>query len=80
MNDLNEVLKAAWEWRARWYFIGLALKVSVGTLKAIELKNHYDPDRCLTDVLTDWLRQSEPSTWDALHEVLTSPQITSHVP
>ena len=76
VDHLNEVLKVVWDLRSRWDFIGLALNISVGTLEAIKLKHHYDPDRCLVDMLTYWLRQAKPRpTWDALREALKSPQI-----
>lgn len=78
VDDLCAVQTAVWELRAKWYNIGVALGISVGTLNATELKHHYNPDRCLTDVLTEWLRQGKPQpTWDALCEALTIPQIAS---
>ena len=55
VHDLAEVQNKVWEGRAKWYNIGLALKLTPGTLDAIERTKHHVVEDCFTATLKRWL-------------------------
>lgn len=59
-----------WEGRAKWYNIGLALKLTPGTLDAIRA-NHRFVEDCFSATLKEWLIVSKlhPS-WSSLATAL----------
>ena len=65
MEELNNV-------RAKWYDIGLQLRMSVGTLDAI--KEQYDNlSHCLREALKTWLKTSPSApTWSNIVDALRS--------
>ena len=72
LGDLATVLKELYEARTKWYYIGLELKVPVGTLDNIEAQSD-DPKKCLLDTLKHWLKTVNPKpTWQALVDALRS--------
>ena len=56
---MNEVLKLAWDHRARWRFIGIELGMEQGDLDAISA-DHMSVDERLTEVIKTWLRRIKP--------------------
>ena len=52
-------------------------QLSPGTLDAIEIANHYQPNDCLREVILRWLRRSgtshSPPTWRRVVEVVGCP-------
>ena len=75
INDLREVQKTSWDARAKWYNIGLELKIDPGTLDTIKGNNDNIDDR-FRAMLTTWLKmvKSKP-TWETLAEALRSPTV-----
>ena len=75
MKDLGKVQSAAWESRAKWYNVGLALEIDPGTLDVIH-GNNRDIDDCFRTMLTSWLKMVRPKpTLAALAKALQSPTI-----
>ena len=73
VDDLGDVLEETLATSAKWYNIGLRLKVSVAKLDGIE-SQFSDPGECLREVLKEWLKGAagtEPS-WRVLVEALRS--------
>ena len=69
------MLSAAWEARAKWYNIGLQLKIGAGTLDAIERDSHSIDDQFRV-MLSTWLRRDEPRpTLSLLANALRSPMV-----
>ena len=67
------MFKSVFDARAKWYDIGLELKMDAGSLDAIEKDNPRDVQDCLRALLRKWLRRSQPKpTWGALVEALES--------
>lgn len=61
---------------AKWYDIGLELKIDAASLDAIEKENSHNVQDCLREVLKKWLRRFQPMpTWGALIEALESPLV-----
>ena len=50
-----------WDYRARWKFIGIQLRIDTGTLDAIE-KDCKTVDDCLLKMIKGWLRNSPRPT------------------
>ena len=50
-----------WDYRARWKFIGIQLRIDTGTLDAIE-KDCKTVDDCLLRMIKGWLRNSPRPT------------------
>ena len=76
IDDLCGTLKTMWEARSKWYFIGLELGISPGTLKAIKKNNNQDPDDCLTAMLEYWLSNGKPKPlWATVAKALKSPMV-----
>ena len=72
VDDLPVVREALNNVRAKWYDVGMQLRVSVGTLDAIK-KQYSDPSDCLRETLTTWLQNCVPSpTWTNIVGALRS--------
>ena len=75
LEDLSEVRGALYQARAKWYHIGVELKLSVGTLDAIRSEFSCTID-CLTEMCNHWLKRIDPHpSWVALTNVLESPVV-----
>lgn len=59
IDDSKEIINLAWDYRAKWKFIGIELGIDAGTLDAIEA-NHKNVEECLADMVNGWLRKNEP--------------------
>ena len=72
VNDLPVVMEELSDIRAKWYDIGLQLRLRVGTLDAIR-EQYDDPSHCLRETLKIWLKISpSPTTWKNIVEALRS--------
>jgi hypothetical protein len=75
IDDLQKIQRAAWEVRAKWYNIGLELKIGAGTLDAIERDGHSVDDQ-FRIMLSTWLGRDQPRpTLSLLAEALRSPTV-----
>ena len=72
VNDLPVVVEELNDARAKWYDIGLQLRISVGTLDAIK-KDCNSTSDCLRETVTTWLK-TYPShlTWSNIVDALKS--------
>lgn len=76
MDDLKIVKDSVWDARAEWFDLGLQLGVNVPSLVAIQTKEKDNPDRCITPMLMEWLKQSNPPpTWSSLVAALRKPTV-----
>ena len=73
---MKEVLDEMWDYRARWKFIGIQLKINNGTLDAIE-KDCKTVDDCLLSVIKNWLRNSPRPTRETIKVALQSKLVSS---
>ena len=74
-DHVRDMLDVAWEYRAKWRFIGIALGFDTGTLDAIEHDKRKAED-CLSELISQWLRRSDPRpTRKAMAEALASPSV-----
>ena len=67
---MNTVRNEIHDARAKWYDIGLELKVPLPTLKSIESKYVNDDKICLREVIAAWLRADDNATWESLVDAL----------
>ena len=75
-KDLPELLRLLHCVRAKWESIATQLGLSQGDIEAIALKRSHDPDDCLKEVITLWLRGVDPvPTREQLARVLQSPPV-----
>ena len=66
-SDLKDIINSVWEARAKWFHIGIQLSMNVAVLEAIKSNHHDQLDACLTAMLTEWLKQTDPKpNWEAL--------------
>ena len=64
-----------YEARAKWYNIGIELKLSIGTLDTIREDFTCAAD-CLREMCIPWLKRTDPRpSWKALTEALKSPPV-----
>ena len=71
-NDLRRVRGAIFSVHHKWYNIGLELDIPFTTLDGINA-NFQMTDKCLTEMLKQWLsRTSPPPSWSGLVEALSS--------
>ena len=72
-NCLSKVLDSTVTLSTKWFYLGLALGLSHGTLRDIEY-NHKDTQRCLTEVINAWLQKKDESrpSWQQLAVALCS--------
>ena len=74
--DLKDIINSVWEARARWFHIGIQLSMNVAVLEAIKSNHHDQLDACLTAMLTEWLKQTDPKpNWEALVTALKNPSV-----
>ena len=65
-----------WPARSKWYAIGLNIGFSTGDLDAIKEQHKDNPDKCITEMFSIWLRRVDPvPTWSALCNALCSPTV-----
>ena len=70
------MLDKVWDARAKWYEIGLGIKIRSTDLDAIRKKHRDDPDVCYRELLSTWLKQASPiPTWALLTDALKSRQV-----
>ena len=75
-KDLPELLRILHCVRAKWESIATQLGLSQGDIEAIGRKKFHDPDDCLKEVITLWLRGVDPvPTREQLAGVLQSPPV-----
>ncbi len=72
-NDLLDVLTELREVIADWYILGLALKLTPGTLDAMK-GPHKEPKDCMMDMVKEWLSTPKPS-WEGLIAALRHPLV-----
>ena len=73
---MREMLNLAWDYRARWKFLGIELGFDMGTLDAIS-KNNTNVEESLTDLISKWLRKSDPrATRSDISKALQSPMVS----
>ena len=53
------MLDQAWDYRAKWRYIGIELGIDKGTLDALN-KNNREVEDCLTELISKWLRNTKP--------------------
>ena len=66
-----------WDARSKWYRISLRLNFREPDLAAIAKKFRDDPDDCLCEMVTQWLKQGplSPPTWNSIVSALTHQMI-----
>ena len=75
-DDHYDIIKELTSLAARWKDIGIALRLKNGQLNEIESKNPGKPQRCLSDVIENWLKRNYnvkkfgPPTWRWLVEIV----------
>ena len=67
---LEEILDIS----AKWYQLGLQLKVKIGRLESIRVQ-FSDPERQLLELLKAWLTTSDNTTWKILTNALRSQSV-----
>ena len=70
-SDLQLIYGALFEVRAKWRPIGLELRLTPGTLEAIEQEKSKTSNR-LEAVLLDWLRVTRGASWKQVIDALRS--------
>ena len=73
IDDLGKVFGAVRGARSKWYNVGLALSVSVSDLDAINSRHRGDPDDCLRETLSVFLKRLTPKpTWTQVADAMAS--------
>ena len=70
-NDLGKVLEEILDISAKWYQLGLQLKVNIGRLENIQVQSS-DPERQLLEMLKTWLTTCDNISWKTLADALKS--------
>ena len=72
VNDLPVIIEELNDARAKWYDVGLQLRMCVGTLNAIN-EDYNSTSDCLRETLTTWLKTCpSPPTWSSIVDALRS--------
>ena len=78
-KNIREIIDLTWPYRASWKLIGIELGIDSGTLDAIN-ENNKKVEGCLTELITSWLKNTEPTpTRAAITAVLKSEKVSSAV-
>ena len=62
-NELREMT-------AEWYQLGVQLEIPPATLNTIERDHPRDAQRCMTEVITRWLRNATECSWAKLAQAV----------
>ena len=73
-NDLGKVLEEILDISAKWYQLGLQLKVKIGRLESIRVQSS-DPEWQLLEMLKTWLTTSDVASWKILTDALRSESV-----
>ncbi len=73
-NNLLDVLTELLDVSADWYKVGLALKLTPGTLNAMK-GPHKEPKDCMMDMVSEWLSTSPDPSWEGLIAALRHPVV-----
>ena len=69
--ELGEVVSLLAQIAKDFYMLGVYLKIDTSSLKTIEAEHSKDINRCLTETIDHWLRNSKkPCTWAKLAEAV----------
>ena len=71
-KDLRKVRDFLFEVRLKWYDIGIELDMEQEELDVIKQHNHNEPSKCLSEMVTSWLKSYDNPTWQALAGALES--------
>ena len=71
LNDISEVLTVLHDVQDKWFVLGVQLKVSVASLRAIRAQ-FQNPGDCLLEMLTEWLSNVPSPTWQSVVDALAS--------
>ena len=63
-NELNEMAAA------KWYQLGMQLEIPPATLSTIESDHPRDTERCMTEVISRWLRNAPECSWAKLAQAV----------
>ena len=76
-EDLATLVNELYEVRAKWFDLGVQLRMSTPDLDAIQTQYQNNPDACLRQMLSDWLTKEVPSppTWQRVVDALSSPAV-----
>ena len=55
---------------ANWHQLGVQLEIDLATLNTIEYNYHRDAQRCMTEVITWWLRNAPECSWAKLAQAM----------
>ena len=76
IENAKEIIDLAWDYRARWKFIGREVGIDEGTLEAIAMDERTVDDR-LSRVITIWLKKINPKpTRSAIIAALKSERVS----
>ena len=59
IDDTREIIDLLWDYRAKWRFIGVELRIKSGDLDAIR-KNNRDVEDALLEMIKLWLHRTNP--------------------
>ena len=85
IDDLFDVKKALSTVSAKWYDIGIALRLNPNTLAGIQVRSSGDPSTCLSLMLTEWLKKNYDverfgkPTWKWLVDAVGDPAGGGHM-
>ena len=74
-NDLAELAGELKPIFAKWYELGLTLKIPSTQLKEIEATHNKNPSRCTIDMLEAWFKQGSDKTRSQIVQALRSPLV-----
>ena len=74
-DHLREVIEAVWDVRSKWHIFGISLGIDPYTLDAISTRHRGDPDKCLSDMIQQWLDSESKATWEALIDALEAKSV-----
>ena len=76
-DDLGNIQDKIWDARAKWYNIGLGLRLLPADLEVIDKEG--DIEAKFRNMLLKWLRGGKDCTWEALCKALSAPSVSHSV-
>ena len=78
-DSLGTILDTVHALTAKWFVLGLALGLPTSVVRQIEYDHPRDSLRCLTEVITAWLRSNSQASWQGLASALRLPSVGEFV-
>lgn len=72
---LKNVRNILWDARIKWFDLGIELDLPEDKLRVIQKDNPSDVEKCFTEMISTWLKETPEKSWSAIIKALKAPAV-----